>query len=327
MKKYIVLLALPLIACAASLRAQINCLNYPHRVAPVWGYPTPRCTLLTPLFCNAAAMVHTDSVDFNSGHISAEVCAQFGLNPLADGRMALCFGRNVPTHVMSSFFTAPTGQVLVFELNLAKTPDMLYAWTYKNGVITKLDSTPAISGLLNLVNGYARFFEFSFNSGDPGLAVDPNKNRMKFYIDGEERMNKIYDVMGELWDGNRKARFWISSVAGLLPINSQAATMFPTTCETQIPLLKQQGHDGQANDVVPALHVEVYPNPSPGGSFELTTNRMGSFRMVSLLGTLVAEGQIPAGKTRITTVSLSKGVYVLEFVGDGQVAHRRIVVE
>jgi hypothetical protein len=325
MKTYFLPLAFLMFAFAGLLQAQINCINYPNRVATVSGYPTPRCTLLTPLFCNSAAMVHVDSVDFMSGHIYAPICAQFGLNPLADGRMALCFGRNVPNNMMSSFFTAPCGQVLVFELDLAKSPDMLYVWTYKDGLVTKLDSTPAIVGLLDLINGYARFFEFNFNSGDPGYPEDPNRNRMKFSIDGDERVNMVYDVVHQLWGGNPMVKIWISSIAGVLPINSQVATMFPTACATQIPLLKQQEQSNPIDDA--AFTVEVFPNPSRDGSLNLTTNRTASFHVVSIVGSVIATGQIPIGTTSIATTAFAKGVYFVEFRNEGQVRHRRVVVE
>lgn len=325
MKTFPLLFVMLLLAMIATAQQPpVNCANYPYNVANISGYPAPKCTLLTPLVCNYAAAVHTDSVNFNAGHVYVPYCTQFGLNPLADGRMALCFGRNVPNNTMSTFLTSPRGQVLVFELNLAQTPDMVHVWTYKNGVTTPIASMPAMTGLFDLFNGYARLFEFNFNSGDPGYPGDPNKNRMQFAVDRDERLNVIYDVVNNLWDGNTKAKVWITSVAGVLPINSQVATLFPNTCPTSIPLLKQQGgglDDGNLSGI------EVFPNPSREGSIHLRTGHAGRYRLVSVMGTVVAEGQAEAGATRIATGSLSQGVYLLEFSSDGRREHRRVVIE
>jgi hypothetical protein len=66
---------------------------------------------------------------------------------------------------------------------------------------------------------------------------------------------------------------------------------------------------------------KAFPNPFDA---ELTVMSRGtaSFKIISLLGKVVSEGQLNAGNNRIETQSLPKGVYMLSI---GEKSLKRIV--
>lgn len=326
MKKVYLFSSMLLLLISASLQAQINCLNYPNRVATVSGYPAPRCTLLTPILCTAAAIAHVDSVPFREGHVSAPVCTEFGSNPLNNGRMALCFGRNVPLVSTSSFLANPTGEVFVVEIDLGKNPNKLYVWTYANGTKTYLDSTvAALDG--NIINGYQRLLEFDY-IGASAYPGDPNLNRVRILMDGVVRLNFIYDIPNQLWGGKAKAKMWVSSRAGTAIFNTQIATLMALQCSTHFILINKQA-GGQDDAINPSeeLQLDVYPNPVSQGRFSLAANQSGTYRLVSNLGILLSEGDLPAGTSQIPIEDIAKGIYMVEFRSGAKLICKRLVVQ
>lgn len=300
--------------------AQLNCYAFPNYVATVSQYPAACCTLTSPTTCQYAAVLHTVPMDFSVGHPWSSVCMDLGANANADSRIALCFGRIVSPAGTSSFLSNPVGEAIVFELDLSKTPDMLYVWTYADSTKTILDSTVALANTTTVSNGSTHFMEYSYNAGDPSYPGDSNKYRMVLKLDGVIRFNFRYNLPALLWGGDALARVWVTGESGPSNLNTQVACLFAYTCtnvqQQPIPLAPVGTPiDREVMTGIPSPSETVTLSPNPVNNSLLVTATQGFlFRLVNLQGIRLDLGVIGVGQTTISTANLPNGVYFLDLL-------------
>jgi len=74
--------------------------------------------------------------------------------------------------------------------------------------------------------------------------------------------------------------------------------------------------------------VKVYPNPSTGIVNIQAQEELGSYKVLSMLGQVLLQGDMKAGQSSISIESLSVGTYILNVTtADGRVMSHKIVKE
>jgi hypothetical protein len=74
--------------------------------------------------------------------------------------------------------------------------------------------------------------------------------------------------------------------------------------------------------------IKIYPNPVQNElTLQLDNNVFESYKIVDLTGKTVANGKISGSESVISVNSISKGMYILQLIGENQISNHKIIKE
>lgn len=74
--------------------------------------------------------------------------------------------------------------------------------------------------------------------------------------------------------------------------------------------------------------IKIYPNPVQNElTLQLDNNVFESYKIVDLTGKTVANGKISGSESIISVNSISKGMYILQLIGENQISNHKIIKE